>query len=173
MKNVVLSILAVGLLLTAASCSKTGTPGPVGPQGATGATGNANVIGEPTFTVTSWTPIGNTYNADITNSDITADVVNKGVVEVYKYYPNSGWTNLPDINGGTSTVFTFGLGGYTITVETTDGSTVNNPGSVTFRDVVIPSSVRLAYPHTNWKNYYEATATLEKAKIDGISSGKN
>ncbi len=95
-----------------------------------------------------------------TDNDLTSDVVSNGLVEVYKQYPDGSWTNLPDINGDVSTVYNFYHGGFVISVLTTDNTTTPAPGSINFRTVIVPSSVRLAHPNTNWKNYYEATAAL-------------
>ena len=145
----------------ATSCSKTG---PVGPQGPTG---NANVIGENSFTVSAWSHSGNTYYASFADQNITQAVQDYGSVEIYKSYSN-GWTNLPDIDNGVSTVFNFLTGGYTISVFNVDGSTTLFPGTVTFRTVVIPSSVRKAYPNTNWKDYNETMKVVAQAKLKGL-----
>ena len=146
-------------------CSKTGPAGPQGP------TGNANVIGENSFTVNTWqfSSLGaGTFYATFSDPNITADVANYGMVEIYKYYNGIGWTNLPDIDGVTTTVYNFVPGSFTISILTTDGSTPFAPGSVTFRAVIIPSSVRHANPNTNWKNYAETMAVLNKAKAQGM-----
>jgi len=170
MKQLMLSILAAGTLLIA-GCTKTGPQGPQGP------TGNANVIGENPFTVSSWTAVGavssntaTSYYATFTDANITSDVAAYGLVEIYKLYTinGSGWTNLPDIDGVTTTVYNFGTGGFTISVLTTDGSLTTYPDSVEFRAVIIPSSVRQANPHTNWKNYAETMAVLNKARAQGM-----
>jgi len=165
MKKLLFSLLAVGTLMVG-SCTKTGPQGPQGP------TGNANVIGEDPFYVSTWNYTTNTsgniatYYANFTDNNITADVAAYGLVEVYKFYPNGvGWTNLPDIDGVTTTVYNFGTGGFSITILTTDGTPPNPPGTVEFRAVIIPSSVRIANPTVNWKNYSEAMTALNKAGI--------
>src|SRR5580698_7306656 len=103
MKKLVLIMLA-GCLLILNSCTKTGSQGPVGPQGPQG---NANVLVAQPFSVINWNFAGNVYSATFTDPDITSDIVNTGVVEVYKQYPDGSWTNLPDINGNISTVYNF------------------------------------------------------------------
>ena len=157
-----LSVLAAGLLITS-SCTKTGPQGPQGP------TGNANVIGEDPFTTysTDWTPSvpAGTWYVTYPDSHITTDVFNYGEVEIYKSYGSIGWTNLPDIDGNVITVYNFVPGSFTISVLTTDNTIPANPGNVSFRALIIPSSVRLANPTTNWKKYNEAVAALNKAKL--------
>ena len=158
-----LLVLAGGLLM-ASSCTKTGPTGPQGP------TGNANVIGENSFIVSAWQHTGNTYFADFQDDNITSAVSEHGSVEIYKYYSGTGggWTNLPDINAGASTVYNFSTGGFTISVFNIDGSTTAFPGTVEFRVVVIPSSYKQAYPHTNWKNYEETMNVMAQAKARGL-----
>ncbi len=164
MKKLILATLAAGMLL-GASCTK---QGPVGPQGPTG---NANVIGSNPVPVSAWGKTGNTYFATFSYPDITQSIANYGLVEVYKFYTSdNSWTNLPDINAGVSTVFNFSPGTYTIYVENIDGSTTLFPGTITFRVVVIPSSVRQANPNTNWKDYNEAMKAMATAKSQGLVS---
>ena len=143
--------MLAGSALTFGSCTKTGPQGP---------TGNANVIGENSFTVSTWTLSNNVYYAQFSDNNITTAVANYGLVEIYKYYQSSGWTNLPDVDGITSTVYNFSPGAFVISILNSDGTTPVAPGSVTFRAVVVPSSVRLAHPNTNWKNYNETMAVL-------------
>ena len=146
------------------SCTKTG------PQGPQGATGNANVIGEDAFTISAWSHVGNTYVADFSDGNITADVREHGVVEIYKWYSGTGggWTNLPDINAGASTVFNFSTGGFSISVFNIDGSPTAFPGDILVRVVIIPRALREAHPNTNWKNYNEAMQVLNEAKAQGL-----
>lgn len=157
MKKLILTLMA-GSLLILSSCTKEGPQGPQGPAG------NANVIGEPQFTVSSWQKSGGVWYATFSDDNITNDVVANGAVEIYKEYSN-GWTNLPDINGITSTVYNFLDGGFTISILNSDGSLPAAPGTVTFRVVVIPSSVRKAHPNTNWKNYNETMAVMNESKV--------
>lgn len=94
-----LVLLAISLLLFAQSCGKDGAVGPQGPIGATGptgatgqngptgATGTANVIYSAWITPSSYTQ--NTvlstvhFDASISASAITQDVLDKGTVLVY------------------------------------------------------------------------------------------
>ncbi len=165
MKKLMLLLLAGGLL-TVSSCSKSGSVGPQGPQGPTG---NANVIGEDAFTVTNWTATANGWMATFSDPNLTNSVYNYGSFQLYKYY-SSGWTNLPDIDGYLTTAFNFRPGFFDIYVYNTDNSTaaVPNPGSVTFRAVIIPSSYKQAYPNTNWTNYTETMKAVKAAKAQGL-----
>lgn len=179
MKKIVL-VLVAGSLLVFNSCTKTGPQGPqgpAGPQGQAGATGpagpqgNANVVGNgKSFSVpaSTWAfnSTANYYSVDFSDPDITTDVVNGGIVEMFRYYSSSdSWSNLPDINGNQVIVFNFYLGGFSIFIQTTDGSAPVAPTSaIIFRDVVITPSQRQAHPNTNWKNYSEATSALNNVQ---------
>ena len=149
--------MLAGALFAVTSCTKTG------PRGAAGPTGNANVIGSAPFLVSTWAYNNNVYSASFTDPDLTASVVSTGLVEIYEQYADGSWTNLPDINGVVSTVYNFYQGGFDIYVLTTNGSTTPPPGSINFRTVIVPSSLRLAHPNTNWKNYSEAMAVINAA----------
>jgi hypothetical protein len=177
MKKLIL-MLAAGSLILFNSCTKTGPQGPVGPQGPTGPTGpagqngNANVIGSgKTFTVNNWqySTTNNYYYASFSDPDITSDVVDGGIVEMFRLYTsNNHWANLPDINGNTSIVFDFGLNAFTIYVQALDGSVPANPGSITFRDVVITPSQRQANPNTDWKNYNQVMKVVNATQSSSV-----
>jgi hypothetical protein len=167
MKKLLLAILAAGSLLAFNACTKTGpqgpqgVPGPSGQTGPQGPQGNANVIGSSPFNVSSWALSAGSYKASFDFNDITSDVVNGGIVEVFKYYSaDDSWTNLPDINGKTSTVFNFYLHGFDIYVQNSDGTVPAFPGTITFRAVAISPSLRQAHPNTNWKDYNQAMAAM-------------
>jgi len=151
-------------------CTKTGPRGATGATGATGPQGpqgNANVIPSAPFTVSSWSASGATYTASFTSNDITSDIVDNGMVMVYKSYGTSGaprWSPLPDVDGNVSTVFDFYDGGFQIYVQTSDGSMPPFPGSVTFRMVVVSSALRKANPNTDWKNYEQAMAAIQGSR---------
>jgi len=170
MKKITLIILAGGLLILN-SCTKTGSQGPAGAQGAQGAAGNANVIGNNktvAIPATKWTLTGATYSATVSDPGITSDIFSNGVVEVYEQAiigSITTWTDLPAINGVTSTVFNFYVGGFTIYIQNSDGTTPLAPGNLTFRDVLISASARMAHPNTDWSNYNEAMAALSAASV--------
>lgn len=171
-------LLAAGVLIFS-GCTKTGPPGPTGPQGPQGATGpqgpagNATLIGSDPFTVSSWTYTGSMYKAIFSSADITPDVVDRGIVSVFKSYGTSStpeWSPLPDVNGNVSTVFNFYDNGFTIYVQNTDGSTPSNPGTVTFRMVVITPALKQANPNTDWRNYNQVMNVLNKQTAQNSSA---
>jgi hypothetical protein len=154
MKKTLFTLL-MGSALLLNSCVK-GDKGDTGPAGANG---NANVYGTNSVTVTSWTATTGMYSAQIAVPDITSSVVGTGSVQVYLQYP-SEWDGLPDISNGNITAFGFYIGVVNIYVTAVNGGVPTYPGSLTFRVVVIPSSVRMAHPNANWKNYEETKAIM-------------
>jgi len=162
MTNKILTVLLGGLLVLN-SCSKKGDTGATGP---TGATGNANVVGTGAFTISLWTATGtgpsdSSWTATYSVPDVTQDVVDKGLVEVYKFYSPGTWAALPEHVGNNATGYDFKLGYVEIYNRNEDGSLpATTPGTVTFRVVVIPASQRMAHPNTNWNNYTEAMNAL-------------
>ncbi|MBS1660760.1 MAG: hypothetical protein JST68_06890 [Bacteroidetes bacterium] len=119
--------LAVFALTFFFSCKK-GDPGPAGPAGPTGATGAAGAAGaagpagpagtanviysawlDATFTpqsVTTATPPDTLWGADIPATKLTADLINKGSIQVYV---NLGSTDQPDVVAVPYTDFWYGL----------------------------------------------------------------
>jgi hypothetical protein len=167
MKKIFLLLIAASAFIFT-GCRKTGPMGPQGPAGPQGPQGNANVIGSDPFTVTSWTYESgiNMYTATFSSSDITPAIVDFGIVSVFKNYgttSNPDWTPLPDVNDNISTVFNFHDGGFKIYVQSTDGSTPPAPGAVTFRMVVISSSLKQAHPNTNWNDYNQVMQAMNSS----------
>jgi hypothetical protein len=161
-KNLLMCIM----LLAFISCKKgdTGEMGPAGPKGDTGAqgpSGNANVIGTNQVTISNWAWDGTAfYVANISAAGITQDIVDKGMVQVFREYSAGNWTPLPDINGQNSTTFIFRLGNITLYNGNADFSVPINPGNINFR-VVIISSLRISrHPEVNWKDYSQAMNAL-------------
>ncbi len=167
MKKIVFMMLAASVLVFT-GCTKVGPPGPQGPQGPAGYDGNANVIGSDPFTVSSWSYDGTlkAYTATFSSPDITPDIVDYGSVSIFKEYNTNVWTNLPDLNDGAATVYDFYDGGFTIYVQNLDGSAPAFPGTVTFRTVVISSSLRDANPNTDWTNYKEVMQAIGQKTDD-------
>lgn len=159
MKKVLFMLLA-GTMLLFSNCTKTG---PVGPQGPRGYDGNANVIGENSFSVSSWSYSTNevAYVASFDDPNITNDVANYGLVMIYMQYANGTWRNLPDVVNGTMFSFVFYQGGFDILYTNVNGTTPSFPGTQTFRAVIVPSSVRKANPNTDWNNYDAAIKALK------------
>ena len=156
MKNkITLSVLAFAATLLINGCVK---DGPVGPQGPPGYDGNANVIGTNSVTV-GWTLSGNAYTSTINVPDISQDIVDKGIVEVYINYANEWWV-LPDVIGINSTTYGFGVGYVTLYNSNSDGTKPDYPPSSIFRVVVVSASNRMANPNVDWKNYSEVKEAL-------------
>jgi hypothetical protein len=174
MKRVFLALVAIGALFATNSCTKSGPQGPEGPAGPQGSQGeqgpagvNTQIIGELPVTVdsASWGLNSPDYSVVFIDSNITPAIVSAGSVEVFKLYMIGGdstWTNLPDINGITSTVFNMFDYGLIIYVQNSDRSVPANPGTQTFRLVVISNTLRLMHPKTNWKNYKEVMAMVKE-----------
>ena len=184
MKKTFLKVAVV--LLTAVmtiSCSKDGAMGPQGPagldgtngtngtNGATGATGangtngangNANVIGTNTITVTSWTSAvgGSLWSTSLSATGITQSIVDKGIVCVFIGDTSGAWTAMPYTFGNASWCYSFGVGFINIYKTNTNLAAIPNPGSQTFRVVIISASNRMANPNTNWKDYNQVKAVL-------------
>lgn len=159
------------ILLTAIitiSCSKDGATGPAGEQGAPGINGNANVVGYSPFSTISsnWTSVnsGTVWIANLTGaSSITQNVVDYGIVSVFRKYTSNGvteWSPLPDTNGNINISFNYGVGYITFYTQSTNFAAISNPGAITFRYVVITPSNKMANPHTNWKDYNQVKEAL-------------
>jgi len=159
----ILFVLIAGSALIFNSCTKTGPQGPQGATGATGAQGNANVIGSDPF-VPNWGAYSisnHWYTVSYTDNDITTDVVDRGIVQIFKSYGTNTWTPLPDISGITSTVFDFYDLGFTLYIQNSNGSQPATPSGNQYRVVVVSPSNRMAHPNTDWRNYEEATAAIK------------
>lgn len=146
-------VIAIGLTFTSCKKAEKGDTGPAG------ANGNANVVGSNIITVSSWAAFSNVWEANISLSGITANVVDKGIVSVFIQYGPDWWA-LPDLNGKNSTQYGFGVGFVKLLNSNSDGSTPGNPGTQTFRVVIVSPSNRLANPNVNWKNYAEVKKVL-------------
>ena len=181
-----LVLMAISLLLFAQSCGKDGAVGPQGPIGATGptgttgqtgptgATGTANVIYSDWVTPASYTQ--NTifgtvhFDASITASAITQDILDKGTVLVYGKLDGYTTTIWPTAQVGQLPIaLTYQLSSTTYTdtwsAEATVGSIqidfVDNLNYYTsisnlhqFRYVIIPGGVH-TLGSINPKNYNE------------------
>jgi hypothetical protein len=150
----ILTTCFIALSMTLYSCKgKDGAPGPTGPAGTNGidgkdgtngingTNGNANVIGTNTITTFSsdWTGSGIFYSTKFNVPGITQSIVDKGTVLVFIKY-GTEWLLLPDISGKNIMQYTFGVGYVSILNYNTDYSTNSNPGTKTFRVVIIAAS---------------------------------
>jgi hypothetical protein len=147
------------------SCSEDGADGK---DGINGVNGNANVLGSQEFTTSSsnWGSIlgGTVWTANLTGAtSITQDVVNRGIVSVFRKYTNNGvvqWAPLPDTNTNINISYQYGVGTITFLAQSTNAVAFSNPGAITFRYVVVSPSNRMANPNTNWKDYNQVKAAL-------------
>lgn len=162
------TIFKTGLFLVVAllamSCSKDGEAGPAGPAGANGINGNANVIGTNTVTVSSWTSSNNgaLWSASLSASGITQNIVDRGIVSVFMQVPG-GWSAMPYAFANFSWSYDFGLGVVVIYKTNNNAAVISNPGSQTFRIVIISPTNKMANPKTNWKDYNEVKRALNLA----------
>lgn len=141
-------LLFIAIMLSSAlftSCKKgdTGEPGPAGTNGTNGidgTNGNANVISTNTlsFNSSDWTLSGSLYSTTIIATGITQDIVDNGAVTVFNQSGTStSWTALPYTFVNTAYRYEFGVGFVNLYVTNTDGTTPTNPGSETYRVVII------------------------------------
>ncbi len=150
-KYLTIAFLSIGMLIIS-GCKK----GNDGPQGEDG---NANVIGTNIITVNNWSQQGSVWRADLTVGEITKDVVDRGLVQIFKKYGPEWWA-LPDINGGTMTYFGYDVGYVSLMISNVDGSTPSFPNTTDFRVVVISPSNLAAHPDVDFSNYEELKSTF-------------
>lgn len=144
-KTIYSFILVAVSIITFSGCGK---EGPMGPAGASGLDGNANVIASEWITPLSWSGQSGDWFFDVTNSEITADVVEGGVVLAYMSVPgdlyndytvrpmpayalNANWDFLLPNDGHNA----YGKIEFTSTMVSKPGTSGYN-----FRFVVIPAS---------------------------------
>ncbi|HTB07854.1 MAG TPA: collagen-like protein [Bacteroidia bacterium] len=161
--------IAIASVSFFASCSKDGAAGATGPQGAqgtqgvagaTGPTGPSNIV-DSNFTVTTWTNSGPYYDVTISDPQITATIISKGVV-VIAWSANGGtsWDGLPWTSENPT--------GYELNYQTNLGTVAfywsgGSPASLgittsTFRIECIPASIIAKHPNTNWNDYSQVKA---------------
>jgi hypothetical protein len=164
-KTIFKTSIVMFIALIAMSCSKDGATGPAGPAGANGTNGidgNANVIGTNTVTISSWTSYasGSLWVGGLSATGITQSIVDKGIVSVFIQNTAGTWTALPYTIGNTSWFYDFGVGFVNINKTNTNLSAIANPGSQTFRVVIISASNKMANPNTDWKDYNQVKEAL-------------
>jgi hypothetical protein len=125
--------------------------------------GNAD-ISSNTYT-TTWTFQDPSYYCDLSVPEITQDIVDNGAVFVYMSNGNGGWTALPHtepIDGSYSSTYTpvHFVGGVRIWKTDTDLLTLD-PGSSTFKVVVVSENGLAKRPNLNWEDYNEVKAVVE------------
>jgi hypothetical protein len=132
----ILSFFAVVAAFTFIGCT-----GSEGPQGPAGTDGNANVIASTWYTPTSWAGQSGDWYFDLSNANITKDIVESGVVLAYVSLPNDIYTApvrpLPTYALGAN--WEFLVPDYGQIEFMSDKSTVP-PAGCSFRYVLIPAS---------------------------------
>lgn len=151
-----IKILAFALLLSASACKKA-EQGPKGDTGPAGTNGVAN-IQSTTITTTngSWNldTFENAYNATLTVTGITQNVLDKGAVMVYiGNGAGTEWDAMPFSYQGVEFNYGIKVGQALISVTLDSGNAPNNPGGQQFKVVVIPPA--MIKPGVNVKNYTE------------------
>jgi hypothetical protein len=153
MKNLLKKIAILSIAMFFFSCSEDGK------DGEPGADGNANVIGTSTVTSSNsnWTSgaSGTLWTTTLNVPGITQSIVDRGIVSVFKRESTGFWTPLPYTFANESWHYTFNSGTVLISRLNINLTPLANPGSQTFRVVIISASNRIAYPNVNWNNYAE------------------
>lgn len=126
--------------------------------------GNYPTLYSKQYTVT-WTLNAPGYFCTIDDANITQAVVDNGYVEVYLSNDSGGWIALPITMPVTSTYATtytpvHYLGGVTIWAYDTDTQQTADPGSTTFKVVIISAVARQANPTLDLNNYEEVKKTF-------------
>lgn len=145
------------LSLTMVGCE--GTEGPTGPKGKDG---NANVRGTVYDVQSSdWSNIGGgVYTVTLLNNYITQDIMDKGMVFVYKY-TSTGWENLPYMfteNGYDAQLYArHQLSQVKLYKEAGYGY---QPAGSSFKVVVVASLAKVQ-SRINWNNYNEVKQAFD------------
>jgi len=117
----------------------TGVTGPTGATGSNGATGNANVS-EKIIIVSNWAYQLNYWYANVVDSAITQNIVDKGAVIVYYEISPGEWSMLPYSYPYTidpyEYSFIYSLNNVFIKRRDLSSATPN-PGTQTFKIVII------------------------------------
>jgi hypothetical protein len=170
MKTMLIFFAAMFVLLLSA-CE--GPEGPTGPKGKDGKDGNANVHFN-TFTVSSWNYSSTNVSWFINLSDpnITTDIVDYGAVLVYMKFGGGDWQLLPySIFTVTSTAsyttrytIVYDVGTATIYVTDSDLTQPSNPntarGTHYFKVVTIATFGKYSSTNINWQNYNDVKMKL-------------
>lgn len=150
------------------ACKKEGPPGPAGQDG------NANVISSNTVTLNNWSTVYDdgteyTYSANLTWSEITQDVRDRGLVIAYlKDNSTSAWYAMPYSYSGDGYAYTFNydfnIGTANIYNEGYDN--LGSPGAsalnglFTIRLVAVPAAIQEANPDIDWTNYEQVSRLI-------------
>ena len=125
--------------------------------------GNAYIYSAQ-YTVT-WIMSDPGYYCNIEDENITQEVVDNGLVEVYMSNGSGGWIALPitmPVSADYSSTFTpvHYLGGLTIWEYDTDINQSADPGLTTFKIVCINPVAKLAHSDLDWNDYASVKMTF-------------
>ena len=147
-QNCITGLIFIASLVVVASCKKDDDS----------AYGNAKIYSTQ-YTVT-WTIDAPGYYCTMDDVNITQDIVDSGIVEVYMSNGSNGWISLPitmPISSTYSSTFTpvHYLGGVSVWAYDTDTEQSADPGTTTFKIVCISAAAKLANSNLDWNNYAE------------------
>ncbi len=157
------TILATVFMFSCTKEGKVGPQGPAGINGTNGTDGNANVHSY-TYNGASanWALSAPNYYCDLTVPEITQSIIDNGAVLVYLSNGSGGWLALPFVqwyNGyGHQYNAVISVGAIRIWVSDSDLTQASNPGTVSFK-VVVMDGVTLP-KNVDPKNYYEVSNYL-------------
>jgi hypothetical protein len=151
MKNKFSLVLGLFFAVTfsLSSCKK-------GPEGPAGKDGNSNVVSS-SITSGNWTYDEPSWVQTFTYPAITSDILNSGAVLVYvqsaSNYYQLPYTYYPSSVFSKTITYVHYLGGLKVFVTDSDLTQPNNPGSLTFKVVVIASSDLIRNPNVDLTDY--------------------
>lgn len=149
-KIIAMFAIACGLLFT--NCKKEGTQGPPGKDG------NANVVSS-SITSSNWVYNNPSWKINFSYGAINQDIIDNGAVLVYMkvgtaynqipitFYPANNYSRTYDLS-------TY-VGGVAVYCTDSDLTQPTNPGSQTFKIVVIAASQLIKNPNVDLNNYAE------------------
>jgi len=159
--NLIKTISALLLLVTVTTFSSCKKEGPAGPAGQDG---NANVVSS-TITSSAWAYNAPSWAITFTYPAITQEIINSGAVLVYlkvgnnynqlplTFYPSSSYSSTVEVSNF--------VGGLSLIWTDSDLTQPNNPGSRTFKVVVISSSGMIQNPNVDFSKYEEVKAIFD------------
>lgn len=160
-------VVIIAAVLTWYGCGKEGPAGRDGLDGLDGRDGNANVIYSPWYTPNAWNGQTGDWYFDISNSEISQDVVEAGVILAYVSLPGDLYPAavrpLPAYAIGAN--WDFLIPDYGQIEFTSDALTRPGTTGYYFRFVIIPSNIALkSTAGTSLKEELQQMSYLEVCK---------
>ena len=171
MKTRTLALVLFSLLLVVSipGCKKDPIPGPEGPVGPAGPDGPQGPIGNAnvdtyTYILSNWTEFGTAgtpgqgYFATASVPEITSNIMNTGVVLAYIDNGAGAWFALPYTyiyaTWTRQWLYAYKLGSIEFQKQDDDGFTLD-PGTQTFKVVIMDGSAKKDNPDIDYTNYIE------------------